>query len=136
MYITLIADGTGGGWAFGPRPHGTPARVQPAELRHVTLPLCDPASLDALTVARSTVSLDAAATAAFTAGAQPPPAELRQPAVLLAALPEHRLAVAVGVFTDTDTANHWWAANRTRTNLPNITISAYPLIDATPSSRG
>jgi hypothetical protein len=136
MYITLVADGSGGGWAFGPRLHATPARVQPGELPHVTLPLCDPASRDAFTVARSTVSLDAVTTAAFTAGAQPPTAELQQPAVLLAALPQHRLAVAVGVFTDTYAAHQWWAANRTRINLPDITISVYPLINATPPRQG
>jgi hypothetical protein len=136
MYITLVADGTGGGWAFGPRPHATPAQVQPADLPHVTLPLCDPASRDALVVARSTVSLDATATAAFTTGGQPPPAELHQPAVLLAALPEHRLAVAVGAFPDTDTAYQWWAANRTRITLPDILISVYPLISGYTHTRG
>jgi hypothetical protein len=128
MYITLVADGAGGGWAFGPRPHGTPAQVQPAELPHVTLPLCDPHSHDALTVARATITLDAAASAAFTVSVPPPQAEQHHPAVLLATLPANRLAIAIGVFGDTDAAYRWWAAARIRLDLPGISIGVYPLI--------
>ena len=136
MYITLLADGTGSGWAFGPRPDNTPAQVQPAGLPHVTLPLCDPHSHDALAVARATITLDAAASAAFTVSRPPPQAEQHHPAVLLATLPAHRLAVAIGVFDDTDAAHQWWAKVRTRLDLPGISIGVYPLISGLSRQRG
>lgn len=131
MYITLLADDTGGGWAFDPRPDSTPPRVQPAHARHVTMPLCDPTCSDVLTVARATVTLDEAATAAFTAGTPPPLAELHHRAVLLIALPAHRLAVAVGVFTDTYAAHLWWASTRKHLQRPNMSIGVYPLMTTT-----
>ncbi|MEV8504497.1 hypothetical protein AB0368_06650 [Actinoplanes sp. NPDC051475] len=127
-YVTLLADGAGGGWAFE-SPDGAPARVQPQDSAHVTVPLCDPACGDALSVARATVSLEPAVAAAFTAGTQPPQAELHLRAVLLLAVPAYRLAVAVGAFADTYAAHLWWATARERLHQPDMSIGVFPLID-------
>jgi hypothetical protein len=130
VYITLLGDGTGGGWAFGPRPQAAPPSVQASGLPHVTLPLCDPALVDALVVARSAVTLDAAGATAFAGQSLPPQSEQRQPAVLLVAVPEHRLAVAMGMFPDTYAAQMWWGQARTRLNLPGMSAGVYALIEA------
>ena len=130
MYITLLGDGAGGGWAFGPRPQAAPPQVQADGLPHATLPLCDPGAMDALVVARSTVTLDAVTVAAFAAESRPPQSEQRQLAVLLVAVPEHHLAVAIGTFPDTYAAQVWWGQARTRLKLPGMSAAVYALIEA------
>jgi hypothetical protein len=130
VYITLLDDGTGGGWAFGPRVPAEPPLVHAGGLPHVTLPLCDPAAVDALMVARSTVTLDAVTAGAFAAESLPPQSEQRQPAVLLVAVPEHHLAVAIGMFPDTYAAQVWWGKARTRLRLPGMSAGVYALIEA------
>lgn len=134
-FVTLLSDGAHGGWAFGPRADSTPPRVHAGNVPHVTVPLCDPESSDALTVARATITLDAEAAAAFTVPTQPSQAELPMPAVLIVTVPEHRLAVAIGIFTDTYAAHQWWAKARKRLTLPGMAIGVYPLIDTRPEAR-
>jgi hypothetical protein len=130
VYITLLGDGTGGGWAFGPSQWAMPPQVQADGLPYITLPLCDPAVVDALVVGRSTVTLDAATTATFAAESLPPQSEQRQPAVLLVSVPEHHLAVAIGTFPDTYAAQVWWGRARTRLKLPGMSAGVYALIEA------
>ncbi|GAA2581088.1 hypothetical protein GCM10010399_08560 [Dactylosporangium fulvum] len=50
MHVTLLSDGMGGRWAFGPRVAATPAPVYPAQ---ISCRCATPPDIDAATVARA-----------------------------------------------------------------------------------
>ncbi len=123
MFVTLLADGQGGGWAFHARPDPQPPTVQPAHAIHITVPLCGPATSDPLEAARTTVVLPPATAAALATGAVPHHGDQQRSAVVLVADPAQNMAVTVGVFADTPTAQAWWAQARHRFPATSMTAT-------------
>jgi hypothetical protein len=131
-YATLLADGAGGGWAFGPHPRATPAQIHPADAPHVTVPLCNPADLDAGTVARTITPLTGPVAAALATGSLPPVPERHLPAVAFVADASNLLAVTIGPFPATAAAHVWWSRARRQLPLEQVSVTVFPIINNSP----